>query len=120
MYAAQEISSSGLLELAFSTENLCRFAVTTRKLSLIWLLNMSDSNFHLGAFYARVPPQPSPSLGPSNQSRDDIQSETGLPSDEPANDNQPELGGQVPHAPTRLQQVPAENPTHATNRRLGM
>jgi hypothetical protein len=81
---------------------------------------MSDSDYHLGPFYTRIPAHPSPSLGPSSRHSDEIRSENGLPSTQPAGDDpSQELGDTVPHAPARLQEVPAEDPTHATNRRLG-
>jgi len=71
---------------------------------------MADSDSHLGLASGLFPQ--TPSLGPSSRpSTDDARSQDQLLSRNVASD--------VPDAPPRVQEVPAENPTHATNRRLG-
>jgi hypothetical protein len=80
---------------------------------------MADSDSHLGLASGLAPR--SPSLGPSSRpSADDARSQDELLSRNAADDNPArKLGDSVPDAPLRVQEVPAENPTHATNRRLG-
>lgn len=83
---------------------------------------MADSDSHLGQGHASGLAPRSPSLGPSSRpfADDDAQSEDELLSRNAADDNPArKLGDSVPDAPLRVQEVPAENPTHATNRRLG-
>ena len=80
---------------------------------------MAESGSHLGLTSDLS--QQSPSLGPSGRpSADDTRSEDELLSRNVAEDNPArKLGDSVPHAPPRVQEVPAENPTHASNRQLG-
>ncbi|KAF8847247.1 hypothetical protein BDZ45DRAFT_347841 [Acephala macrosclerotiorum] len=83
---------------------------------------MADSGPHLGLGQATgsVLAPRSPSRGPSDRaSTDDGRSQDGLLSGNAANDNLARtLGDSVPDAPPHLQEVTAENPTHATNRPL--
>jgi len=84
---------------------------------------MADSDSHLGPGQATGSDltSRSPSRGPSGgASTDDGRSQVGLLSRNAADDNPARtLGDSVPDAPPRLQEVTAENPTHATNRPLG-
>ncbi len=79
------------------------------------------AGFHLNPNHTRAPASQSPSLGTSRRpSVDDARSHDGLLSGTTAgNDPAGGPGNSVPDAPPRVQQVPAENPTHAINRRLG-
>lgn len=84
---------------------------------------MADFDSHLGlgqATSSGLAPR-SPSRGPSDgASTDDGRSQDALLSRNAAGDNlERTLGDSVPDAPPRLQEVTAENPTHATNRPLG-
>lgn len=81
---------------------------------------MEDPNSHLGPGHASGLGPRSPSLDPSGQpSTDDTGSQDGLLSRNAADDNPArELGDNVPDAPPRVQEISAENPTRATNRRL--
>jgi hypothetical protein len=82
---------------------------------------MEDSDSHLGPGHARGLAPGSPSPGPSGRpSADDARSQDELLSRNTAGDNEArEPRDTVPYAPLIVQQVPAENPTHATNRPLG-
>jgi hypothetical protein len=82
---------------------------------------MADPNSHLRPGYASGLAPRSPSLDPSSRpSADYARSQDKLLSTNAPENNPPrELGDSVPDAPPQVQEVPAENPTHATNRRLG-
>jgi len=83
---------------------------------------MADSDSHLGTAHATGLGPQTPSLGPSSRnSAENTRSQDNLLSGTPAVDNSGrELGDSVPDAPARVEEVVAENPTQATNRRLGM
>lgn len=84
---------------------------------------MADFGSHLGLDQATggVLAPRCPSRGPSDRaSTDGGRSQDGLLSRNAAEDNLTRtLGDSVPDAPPQLQEVPTENPTHATNRPLG-
>jgi hypothetical protein len=85
---------------------------------------MVDSDFHpglLGQATGSDIALRSPSRGPSERaSTDDGRSQIALLSRNALDQNlSRSLGDSVPDAPARLQEVTAENPTHATNRPLG-
>jgi hypothetical protein len=85
---------------------------------------MADSDSHLGLLGQAAGSDlalRSPSRGPSEgASTDDGRSQIGLLSRNAADGNLARsLGDSVPDAPARLQEVTAENPTHAINRPLG-
>jgi hypothetical protein len=82
---------------------------------------MADSESHLGPGHASGLARRSPSLLPSGRlSTDNSGSQDDLLPRNAADDNPArELGDSVPDAPARFEEVAAENPTHATNRRLG-
>jgi hypothetical protein len=82
---------------------------------------MADSNSHLGPDHTSGLAPRSPSLGFTGPpSADGARSQDELLPRNATDDNPaPELGGSVPDAPPRFQEVPAENPTYATNRRIG-
>jgi hypothetical protein len=81
----------------------------------------SDSHLGLGQATGSDLALQSPSRGPSERaSTDDGRSQERLLSRNVADDNlERTLGDSVPDAPPRLEEVTAENPTHATNRPLG-
>jgi hypothetical protein len=82
---------------------------------------MADSESHLGPGHASGLAPRSPSLIPSGRlSTDNSGSQDDLLPRNAADDNLArELGDSVPDAPARVEEVAAENLTHATNRRLG-
>jgi hypothetical protein len=82
---------------------------------------MADYDSHLGPGYSGSLAPQSLSPGPSGRpSTDDSLSQDELLSRNADDDNSARtLGDSVPDAPRRVQEIPAENPTHATNRRLG-
>ena len=85
------------------------------------ILVMANSDSHWRPGHASGLAAPGPSLGPSSRySSDDGRSQDGLLSRNTSDDNLARNpGDSVPDAPPRLQEVSAENPTHATNRQLG-
>lgn len=82
---------------------------------------MADSDNHLEPGHAGGLGSQYPSPGPSSRpSGDDARSQDELLSGNAAdNISTRQLGDSVPDAPPRVQEVSAEDPTHATNRELG-
>ena len=82
---------------------------------------MADSDSHLGPGYASGLAPQTPSVGPSSRtSAEDAGSQDNLLAGNVINNNPARgLGDSVPDAPVRVEEIVAENPAHATNRRLG-
>lgn len=82
---------------------------------------MADSDSHLGPGYGSGPAARTPSVGPSNRtSAEGTRSQDNLLSGSTVDNNSGrELGDSVPDATPRVEEIVAENPEHATNRRLG-
>jgi hypothetical protein len=82
---------------------------------------MADSDSHLGPGYGSGLAPRTPSVGPSNRtSAEGTRSQDNLLSGSAVDNNSGrELGDSVPDAPSRVEEIVAENPEHATNRRLG-
>ena len=114
----QKIYAVTSLELLCAIYNLrCHANKESVALEPLALLVMAD----LRPGHASDLAAPSPSLDPSSRhSSDDGRSQDGLLSRNTSDDNLARNpGDSVPDAPPRLQEVSAENPTHATNRQLG-
>jgi hypothetical protein len=81
---------------------------------------MAASDFHLGPGQATGFTPPSPSLSSSERpSADDARLQDGVLSRNTVDNQAREPGDSAPDAPPRVQTAPAENPSQATNRRLG-
>jgi hypothetical protein len=82
---------------------------------------MADYDSHLGPGYGSGPAARTPSVGPSNRtSAEGTHSQDNLLSGNALDNNSGrELGDSVPDATPLMEEVVAENPEYATNRRLG-